>query len=115
MLTAWELIADSYHAIAPCTLRVPPLRLRAPAEHVFVVGKNYRLQDIQLSKSVRRSCRSPARGRLPVEAALAAASLQLLGTGRERLRFNQPLPILPARDPEDQAGPFKPACLRLPC
>jgi hypothetical protein len=40
------------HAIAPCTLP-PPTPLHAPTD--FVVGKNYRLQDIQLSKTNMRS------------------------------------------------------------
>jgi hypothetical protein len=42
-------------AIAPCTLRV---RLRPCGRQqtvFFVVGKNYRLQDIQLSKSAREA------------------------------------------------------------
>lgn len=74
---------ESRHATALCTLRVPAVahrgilrcRRRTPTE--FVVGKNYRLQDIQLSKIRLRPC-GPRRGKL----ATAVTHLPILSFSR---------------------------------
>jgi hypothetical protein len=87
----WKLETGNWKpsAIAPCTLRVRLHPCGLQQTVFFVVGKNYRLQDIQLSKS--------ASSKLP------AISFELsAGGGRLRGSFPPNLPGVSGALPLDQ-------------